>query len=89
MNIQDNNPIHHVLSARLIETQITIVTNIIHPGRPSHDYSISSNKTEVSRMWKRECEIQAVFYHHRRMAGQDCGSPDSEDLGKEMCGVWA
>ena len=57
-------------------------------GRPSHDYSRSTNKTEVSILWKQECEIHAVIYQYRRMDGQDSGSPDGEDLGKEVCGVW-
>ena len=65
----------------LIAHVLDAVKDIHKPmGRPSHDYSRSTNKAEVSAVWKRECEIQVVVYQHRRMGGQDSWSPDGEDF---------
>lgn len=55
---------------------------------PSHDNAEFTGESEVSEVWKRECEIQVVFCHHRRLAGEITRSPDGADLWEQVRGVW-
>ena len=77
MNIQDTNPIHHVLSAPLFATQIAIETNIILQREVGamiiQDPRI---KPKCPECGSENVQSRAVLYQYRRMGGEDSGSPD-------------
>ena len=79
ISIYRDNLIQHVLFGLVAdwsELKSALKTTSFSKGRSINDYARHTGKSEVSWVSKRECQVEVVAYHHRRVAGQDSWSSD-------------